>query len=329
MDYAYVKSIDVREIPVIDISVLHDAADADIEIVGQRLRQAAETVGFFYICNHGIPGDLIDETFAVASRFFASPIERKREALITPHHRGFLEIGESTMEGQAHVDQKESFIWGRDVALDDPDILAGNRLTAPNNWPTFLPEMRGILNAYLDAANSCGAMMLMAMAAGLGIEHDYFIRSFDKPISRGALVHYPPQPSDLGEDHFGVSPHTDFGCMTLLCQDMTGGLRVQGRRGEWLTAHPVEGTLVVNVGDLLARWTNDRFQSTRHAVVNSSGTERLSIPVSVDPNWDTAIEPVTLPGEDPHYATVRCAEYIIDRFDKSFAYRQRNRPDEE
>ena len=90
MVYADVKDIDVREIPVIDISVLHAAADADIDFVGQRLRQAAETVGFFYICNHGIPSDLIDKTFAVASRFFASPIERKREALITPHHRGFL-----------------------------------------------------------------------------------------------------------------------------------------------------------------------------------------------------------------------------------------------
>ncbi len=127
-----------------------------------------------------------------------------------------------------------------------------------------------------------------------------------------------------GADHFGVSPHTDFGCMTLLYQDMTGGLRVQGRRGEWLTAHPIEGTLVVNVGDLLARWTNDRFQSTRHAVVNTSGAERLSIPVAVDPNWETAIDPVTLAGENAHYPSVRCGDYIVGRFDKSFAYRQQD-----
>ncbi len=78
------------------------------------------------------------------------------------------------------------------------------------------------------------------------------------------------------------------------------------------------------MGDLLARWTNDRFLSTRHAVVNTSGAERLSIPVAVDPNWETAIEPVTFSGEDPHYAIVRCGEYIVDRFDKSFAYRQQD-----
>ncbi len=324
MDYAVVKDIDIGDIPVVDIAVLHGARDADIDAVGQQLRQAAETVGFFYIRNHGIPDDLIERTFAVANKFFASPIERKREATITPHHRGFLEIGGSTMEGQAHADRKESFVWGRDVALDDPDIFPGDTLTAPNNWPAFLPEMRDILNAYLSAANRCGAKMLKALAASLGIEHDYFIRSFDRPISRGALVHYPPQAPDLGADHFGVSPHTDFGCMTLLCQDMTGGLRVQSRRGEWLTAHPIEGTLVVNVGDLLARWTNDRFQSTRHAVVNTSGAERLSIPVAVDPNWETAIEPVTLAGENAHYPSVRCGDYIVGRFDKSFAYRKQD-----
>ena len=107
MDYADVNDIDIGEIPVIDIAVLHDARDADIVAVGQRLRQAAETVGFFYIRNHGIPGDLIDRTFAVAERFFTSPISQKREATITPHHRGFLEIGESTMEGQATPTEKK------------------------------------------------------------------------------------------------------------------------------------------------------------------------------------------------------------------------------
>jgi isopenicillin N synthase-like dioxygenase len=91
---------------------------------------------------------------------------------------------------------------------------------------------------------------------------------------------------------------------------------------EWVTAHPIPGTLVVNVGDLLARWTNDRFRSTPHRVVNASGRERVSIAAFVDPDHDTPIEPVCAPDTAARYAPTTCGEYILGRFDKSFAYRK-------
>ena len=118
-------------------------------------------------------------------------------------------------------------------------------LIGPNNWPSFLPEMRGTLNEYLDAANACAQRLLRAFATSLDVEPERFTRCFSKPVSRGALVHYPAQAPDAGEAQFGVSPHTDYGVITLLHQDDVGGLQVSNCRGEWLTAHPIDATLVI------------------------------------------------------------------------------------
>ncbi|NIR38503.1 MAG: isopenicillin N synthase family oxygenase, partial [Actinobacteria bacterium] len=96
-------------------------------------------------------------------------------------------------------------------------------------------------------------------------------RASDLPISRGSLQYYPPQPPELGEDRFGVSAHTDFGMLTVLCQDDVGGLQLERPDGEWIAVPPVAETLVINVGDLLARWSNGRYRSTPHRVINSSG----------------------------------------------------------
>jgi isopenicillin N synthase-like dioxygenase len=149
------------------------------------------------------------------------------------------------------------------------------------------------------------------------------VRSIARPTSRGSIIYYPPQPPDAADDQFGVSPHTDWGCLTLLYQDQTGGLEVQGRDGTWVTAHPIRGTFVVNVGDLLARWTNDRFKSTPHRVVNRSGRARYSCAVFVDPDRDTLIDPVVRPGEAARYEPVTCGAYVQSRFDAAFAYRQK------
>ncbi len=321
MNYATARDIPVADIPVIDVAPLRVEGDAALGAVAAAMRDAAERVGFFYVRNHGIPQDLIARTEALARRFFALPLAEKLAVAPAGHHRGFLQIGQAKMHARARPDLKESFVWGLDVPPDDADFLAGNRMIGPNRWPAALPELRPVLNAYFDAANACGRMLLRAFAASLGVEPDRFTRHFDKPVTRGTLVYYPPQPPEAGETQFGVSPHTDYGVMTLLHQDPIGGLQVSNRRGEWVVAHPIDGTLVVNVGDLLARWTNDRFKSTPHRVVNTSGRERLSIAVFVDPDYDTPIEPVVLPGDAARYPATRCGEYILGRFDKSFAYR--------
>ncbi|MGC1440048.1 MAG: 2-oxoglutarate and iron-dependent oxygenase domain-containing protein [Burkholderiaceae bacterium] len=322
MSYAKARTIDVEEIPVIDIAPLFGEDSNGLRLVAEAMRDAAEGIGFFYIRNHGISSQLIDDAQTVAHKFFAHPINDKLRLAPRQHHRGFLQIGQAKMHQKARPDLKESFIWGLDVADDDPDYLSGSRMISPNQWPEFVPEMRPVLNAYFAAANECGRLLLRAFAVALDQAPDHFTAHFDKPVSRGSLVYYPAQPESAGERQFGVSPHTDYGVITILHQDLVGGLQVSNRRGEWLTAHPIEGTLVINVGDLLARWTNNRFQSTPHRVINSSGRERLAMAVFVDPNDETPIVPVVRDGEKPKYEATQCGAYILGRYDKSFSYRQ-------
>jgi len=321
VNYAKAKNIAVEAIPVIDVGGLADGSG--LERVAREMREAAERVGFFYVRNHGIPDALIRRAEDVSRRFFAHAAADKRAVAPLDRHRGWLQVGQAKMYAGAKVDLKESFVWGLDVSADDPDYLAGNRMHGPNRWPAFLPEMQPTLNAYFEAAHGCGRMLLGAFAASLGVAPDYFNARFAKPVTRGTLVYYPPQDPDAGEEQFGVAPHTDYGVMTLLHQDLTGGLQVRAKSGEWVMAHPIPGTLVINVGDLLARWTNDRFRSTDHRVVNASGRERYSIAVFLDPDYDTPIVPVTHSGETAHYPPVTCGEYILSRFDQSFAYRSK------
>lgn len=323
MNYAKAKNIAVEDIPVIDVAPLASGRSEDALKVGRVMRETFERIGFFYVRNHGIPAELISATEAASKRFFAATEAQKLEVVPKDRHRGFLGIGQAKMYSGAKVDLKESFVWGLDTPEDDPDYLAGNPMIGPNRWPSWMPELRPQLNAYFDAAHVCARNLLRGFAAGLGVAEDYFIRHMDKPISRGTLIWYPPQPVDAGKDQFGVAPHTDYGVITILHQDATGGLQVATRKGEWVTAHPIGGTLVINSGDLLGRWSNDLFKSNPHRVVNSSGRERFSMAMFIDPNFDTPINPVVQPGDTAHYPEVSCGDYIVGRFDKSFAYRSK------
>jgi isopenicillin N synthase-like dioxygenase len=303
---------------------LHEGTVGGARHVARQLLEAAETVGFFYVRNHGIPQDLIARTDAVARRFFSLPLEEKQNVKVAPWHRGYIKVGEAKMYESAKIDLKESFIWGMEVSPGEAATEAGIRLRGPNQWPDAVPELRPTLNEYFNAANQCGRVLFRAFAASLGLDLDHFTQQFDRPITRGALVFYPPQPPDLGEDQFGVAPHTDYGCLTLVYQDPIGGLQVQGRNGEWVIAHPIEDTLVVNIGDLMARWMNDQFKSTPHRVINRSQRQRLSIAAFVDPNYETAVVPICRDGEPPLYGPVTCGDYIVSRLDKSFAYRNKD-----
>ena len=320
---AAVRMRTAQEIPVIDIGPLADGSPAGLRAVASDMLAAAEATGFFYVRNHGIPQPTIDTVFTAAARFFATPAATRREVLVNPWHRGLVVPGEAKMYASARPDLKESFVWGLDTATDSgtPDAHG----TPPNRWPDFQPELRPLLSGYFDAVNDVGWRLLRAFATAIGVDAGTFVRSIAHPTSRASIIHYPPQAPDLAADQFGVAPHTDWGCLTLLYQDNTGGLEVRGRNGDWVAAQPIPGTYVVNVGDLLARWTNDRFRSTPHRVVNRSGRERLSCAVFVDPDRDTLITPITN-GEPARHAPVTCGAYVQSRFDAAFSYRQKDAP---
>ena len=136
--------------------------------------------------------------------------------------------------------------------------------------------------------------------------------------------YYPAQPDDAGSDQFGVGPHTDFGVLTVLAQDDVGGLEVQDASDTWIEAPPIPDTLIVNVGDLLARWTDGAYKSTPHQVVNRSGRERLSLVLAYDPDPETIIDSREVFGaeREPAEPRITCGDYLVWRFERAFAYRK-------
>jgi isopenicillin N synthase-like dioxygenase len=312
-------------IPVIDLGGVrrHDAAS--LRQAAAAIRAACTTVGFFYIHNHGVPGHILERVTDAAREFFAHPAEVKQRVKVNTRHRGFHAIGGATMYQASKPDYKEFFGIGLELPESDPSVVAGEALRGPNNWPDFMPALRPALYGFYEAIGACGADLLRAVAVSLDVPEDFFASRYQKRMQRTQMVYYPPQPANAGADQFGVAPHTDYGCITLLWQDDVSGLQVRELGGQWIDAPPIADTLVVNVGDLLARWSNDRFRSTPHRVVNHSGRERYSIATFYDPTYGAMVDPreLNLEGAAPRYAPVSAGDYILGRINDTMAYRKR------
>lgn len=320
-DFASANATDQSAIPLIDVSPAMDGTD--IERVAKQIHAAAVDHGFFYIAGHGIDQKLMDAAFAVSKDFFALPEADKATIAVDNNQRGWMASGMSHLEGAKTHDLKEVFFWGTHTEADDPDVLAGKPLVAVNQWPSqAFPRLRAELESYYLAVCEVGRRVMAAIAVSLDQPANFFDASYEKPLARGQLVYYPPSTAqDEAEERFGVAPHTDFGVLTLLLQDKSGGLQVQSKSGGWIESPPIAGTLVCNIGDLLARWSNDRFASTVHRVINRTKNARYSIPVFFDPHTDTIVDPVDLgvAAAQSHYEPVKAGEHIAGRNKRSFA----------
>ena len=320
MTYAQAKQVDGSVIPVIDMAPLRDGSDP--RGVARALHGASQGLGFIYVKNHGIPEDIIEAARGSALDFFQSPVADRARVRVSAKHRGWLEPGGAKMQDDAKTDLKESFIWGyEDKSGKTPD---DHPLRGANQWPDFVPDMQKHAMDYFGHAHETAHHLMRGFALGLDLDETFFVQQCSAPLSRASFVYYPQQPEEMGEEQFGVGPHTDFGVLTVLCQDAVGGLQVEDADGAWIHAPPIEGTLVVNVGDLLSRWTDGAYKSTPHRVVNSSGKERLSLVLAFDPDPDTIINARDVFGGD-HMAAeppITCGDYLVWRFDKAFSYRK-------
>lgn len=320
MTTATAMTIDPDAIPIVDIGPLRDGSDP--RGVAQALHAASKGLGFIYIKGHGIPEDVIEAARASALGFFRAPAGDKETVRVSSRHRGWIGVGGAKMYDEAAADLKESFVWGyQDADGHTPD---DHPLRGPNRWPPGRPDLEANAMRYFHQAHDVARHLMRGFALGLDLDEEFFLRTADRPLSRASFVYYPAQPSDAPDGQFGVSPHTDFGVLTVLCQDSVGGLHVQDAKGDWIHAPPIEGTLVVNVADLLSRWTDGAYKSTPHRVVNESGRERLSLVLAYDPNPETMIDARELFGADYRAGEepITCGDYLVWRFGRAFSYRK-------
>ena len=321
MGYA-AKMTNADAVPVIDITPLRDGSNP--KQVADALHAASKGLGFIYIKGHGIPDQVIRKARAEALSFFRAPLKDKESVKISEQHRGWIGEGGAKMQDDLKSDLKESFVWGFEMDLNSPDS-DGHSLRGKNKWPRFVPALEKASLEYFKYSHEVAHHLMRGFAIGLDLEEDFFLKTADKPISRCSYVYYPPQTSESDKQQFGVGPHTDFGVLTVLCQDSVGGLQVENVDGDWIQAPPIEGSLIVNVADLLARWTDGAYKSTPHRVINTSSKERLSLVLSFDPNPETVINAQQVFGPD-HVAKeepTTCGEYLDWRFGKAFAHRNK------
>ncbi len=314
-----------REIPVIDIGALRDRSD--VAGIAARIGKACRDTGFFYVANHGVSAGLLAQVRMAAETFFALPDAAKNAVTIrnSRHNRGYVKLEDEKLDPSRKGDLKEGFNAGRELAADDPDLLAGKPFCGPNQWPAEPAGFRAALLGYFDAMLALCQDLHCAFARDLGLAEDHFAKLIDRPLATLRLLHYPPHPGRFVPDQYGAAPHTDYGNVTVLWQDAAGGLEVRARSGEWIAATPLPDTFVCNIGDCLMRWSNDTYVSTPHRVVNRSGRERWSIPFFLDPNGDANIECLTTctsPARPPRYPTTTGAAYLRERLDATYAFRR-------
>jgi isopenicillin N synthase-like dioxygenase len=302
---------DFDTVPLVDFAgMLEGGAQAKAR-VAQSLRNACETVGFFYLANHGVPQPLIDAAFAECERFFALPAETKLRWHMkqSAHYCGYVPLFEEN--GDLH----EAFDFAVEDKVLGSKILFGDYRQEANIWPDGETGFRQIVTRYSDALRLLTRQLFGAFALALDLPETYFDQMTDKPISMLRLLHYPNQGTPSGEGRIGVRAHTDHECFTILCQDGVPALQVRNGSGDWIGAPKIPGTFTVNIGDQMARWTNDRFASTVHRVINSSGRERYSIPFFVGANHDAVIEALpscTDPDNPPKYPPIVAGDYVSE-----------------
>ncbi len=314
------KRLSFTEIPVIDFTPMHgDDLDAQKELATQ-VHKACVEVGFFYIKGHGVPDASIERLKNVSAEFFEQPMKNKLAIDISnsSYSRGYIPLyGEKNNE-HAKGDIKESFDAAIEIGPTDPDYLAGNPLYGPNQWPQEPHEFKQTFQDYFVEMTVLCEKIYASFALALDLPRGHFASMLDKPLDILRLLRYPPQPVVQDESQIGTGAHSDFDCFTVLYQDPTGGLQVLNSDGEWIDAVPIEGTFLINVGDMLERWTNGQFVSTVHRVINRSHTERYSVVFFAAPNYDTVVECLPrccAPGESPRYPAVKAGDYIVSRYE--------------
>ena len=303
------------QIPKIDISEIEEKEFSRTLL--QDFFSAYNKYGFGYIINHGIEKTLIEQLFQVSKQFHSQPLSEKMRVALDHNHRGYIAINTSTDVNSKLADvkkpnQSESFMMMREDKSELPDVY----LSGPNQWPK-LENFKEVLEKYTFNMTKLGRNLMRLALLSSGVKDLSVMQSLDTPTIWLRLLHYPPISKNSPSDLYGSAPHTDFGCLTILAQDEIGGLQVQTREGKWIDVPKLEGSFVVNVGDMLSRYTNGLLRSTPHRVINKSGKERFSCPFFFDPHTNAVVQPLKGTGK-PKFSPIKFGEFLREELEASY-----------
>lgn len=324
-----------RLIPVIDFGPFFANEPGALDRLAEQLRHACENVGFLYAANHGVPQDLIDRAFAASKRFHAMPLGDKLRLRLNENNIGYMPMnasvqGASTVHQATKPNQNESFFISHDRGPDHPDVKAGLPLRGQNQWPEGMPGLREDMVAYFKALEAMCDRMLPGFAAALDMPPDTFTAMFaNEAHANLRFLHYPPQ-EDLSENTFGAAPHTDNSFMTALARTDVPGLAVRLTSGEWFAPPIIEGTYLINLGNIMRRLSNNRFLSTPHGVINESGTDRYSIAFFYSPNPATTLEclPSCVSADNPaQYPPAVYRDLVLEFYRKNYFHQKGHQSD--
>jgi isopenicillin N synthase-like dioxygenase len=305
-------------IPILDVGPFLAGEAGAAAALGHEVAATCADTGFLVIANHGVPQDVIDAGFAAAARFFALAEPAKLALKIGAENIGYLPYGgqtvrTSTVSKVTRPNNSESFY------LVTPDAAEDR-----NRWPEGVPGFREAQLAYFTTMRALAHRLLPAFALALDLPPDYFETDFVDPNGIVRLIQYAPQPEEEA-DLFGFAPHTDGSFLTLLPQSKFPGLEVRTKEGEWIRPPNQPGTLVVNTGEMLAHYSNDRFKPTPHRVLNRSSHIRHAMPFFYGPNRHRVIHcaPSCVSADNPaRYAPSTSAERNAVKDKLNFPHRQ-------
>jgi isopenicillin N synthase-like dioxygenase len=329
----------MNQVPIIDIAPFLEGTDEGIATVARQIGHACEEIGFFQITGYGVSEDFVQEVYDVSRRFFDLADDDKAVAAqpAPDQVRGWTAVG---MEGLSYSldeaapgDLKEKMDMGPPNVPADPYFTgpeAGPHF-APNVWPHALPEMRPLWERYFAEMSEVSRQVMRIFAVALDLDIDFFEDKINHHISMFRVLNYPDQPEPPLPGQLRAGAHSDYGSLTLLRQEQRpGGLQVMTKAGDWLDVPATKGALVVNIGDLMSEWTNDRWVSTLHRVVNpprdaANDSRRISLVFFHQPNYDAMISclPTCLAeGEQPKHVAISSGEHLFSKFVKQSTFGQ-------
>jgi isopenicillin N synthase-like dioxygenase len=326
-------------VPVIDIAPYREGTPEGKAAVAELIGQACRDIGFLVVSGHGIPEDLISKTYDVSKEFFELPPSEKIKAdrPAPDQVRGYSAVGGEglsySLDEPTPPDIKESLSIGPvDVPPGDPYFTseeAGPHF-AKNVWPAKPAELKPVWTEYFRAVDSLATDLMRLFALALKLDEHYFDNTIDKNISMMRVLQYPKQTTAPLPGQLRAGAHSDYGSMTILRKELSdnNSLQVKNKAGQWVSVPVIEGSFIVNIGDLMQQWTNDTWTSTLHRVVNppldsEANKDRMSIVFFHQPNYDAVVDCLSscqTPDNPAKYGPITSGDHLRSKFVKQTTF---------